>query len=131
MEENYAVTVCGKHTGKVTVRREGLYYAFSCRCMLDGNIIYRLIVTCGAKREKLGILVPKDGGFGLDTKLPVKRIGEGELSFMLLPKQDSFSGVFIPIYPEEPFSYLSRLKESFLILQNGQPGICIKNVQER
>ncbi len=130
MERKYSIMIGQQHAGKVLVCRQGLYYRFSCRCSLSGDIIYRLMVTCGSVRENLGILVPKEGGFGLDTKIPVKRIGEGELSFLLVPKQEEHSGTFVPISPEEPFAYISRLKESFFLLQNGQPGICMTQKQE-
>ena len=130
MERKYAVTVCGNHTGTVTVQKQGLYYLFSCRCALRGDMIYRLMVTCGTVQEKLGILVPENGNFTLNTKIPVKRIGAGELSFQLIPNDETFSKSFIPIYPEEPFAYISRLKESFLTLRDGQPGINVEKVQE-
>ena len=116
--------------GKVLVERQGLYYRFSCRCRLEGDIIYRLTVTCGSVRENLGILVPKDGSFVLQTKLPVKRIGAGELSFSLVPRNDDFAGTFVAIRPEEPFSYISRIKKSFLVIRDGQPGILIEKLQE-
>ena len=93
-------------------------------------MIYRLMVTCGTVQEKLGILVPENGNFTLNTKIPVKRIGAGELSFQLIPNDETFSKSFIPIYPEEPFAYISRLKESFLTLRDGQPGINVEKVQE-
>ncbi len=130
MEGQFSVTIGQKPVGKVLVVRKGLYYHFSCSCDLSGEIIYRLMVSSGAARENLGILVPKEGGFGLDTKLPVKRIGEGALSFWLMPKQGDRTGTFVPISPEEPFAYISRLKESFFVLQNGQPGISIVQKQE-
>lgn len=130
MEDHYAVTVRGKHAGKVSVQRQGLYYHFLCRCDLCADVMYRLIVTCGENQESLGILVPKNGCFILEKKLPVKRIGEGVLSFSLVPKQERFTGTFVPICPEEPFAYISRLKHSFLILRDGQPGICIEKKQE-
>ena len=88
------------------------------------------MVTCGSVQENLGILVPEEDSFILNTSLPVKRIGEGEMSFVLRPKQESLTGSFVPISPEEPFSYISRLKESFLLYQNGQPGIRIAKMQE-
>ena len=131
MECQYPVTVQGKQAGKVLVSRRGLYYCFSCRCCLTGDTIYRLVVACGTVRENLGVLVPKDGSFVLEKKLPVKRIGEGEMVFSLLPKQEAFTGTFVPIHPEEPFAYISRLKESFLVLKNGQPGIIINKMQEQ
>lgn len=123
MEKSYAVTLSGSPTGKVTVQRRGLYYLFSCRCSLYGDIMYQLMVTCGSVRENLGILVPQQGIFVLNRQLPVKRIGEGDMSFILVPKQSAPTEKFIPICPEEPFAYISRLKESFLVLRNGQPGI--------
>lgn len=92
--------------------------------------MYRLMVTCGSSQESLGILVPMEGSFVLNTKLPVKRIGEGNMIFTLVSKQEGHMENFVPISPEEPFAYISRLKESFLIHRNGQPGINIKKVQE-
>ena len=67
----------------------------------------------------------------LETKVPVKRIGEGEMSFILIPKQVPLSGTFVPISPEEPFAYISRLKKSFLVYKNGQVGILIDKMQEQ
>ena len=130
MERSFSINVCGRPIGKVTVQKQGLYYRFICRCDLSGDIIYRLMVSCGTVRENLGVLIPQKGSFYLDTKLPVKRIGEGDMVFTLLPKQDACSGTFIPIYPEEPFSYISRLKKTFLMYENGQPGIHIEKMQE-
>ena len=68
-------------------------------------------------------MVPVDGGFGLNTSLPVKRLGEGELTFSLVPKHDKPAGKFIPISPEEPFAYIERLKKSYLVRKGEQVGI--------
>ena len=130
MGNSYAVTFRGKHAGKVQVRRQGLYYHFSCRCRLNGDGIYRLVVTCGSKRENLGILIPEDGDFALETKQPVKRIGEGTMDFLLIPKREERAQSFVPIAPEEPFAYISRLKHSFLCVRNGQTGVLINEMQE-
>ena len=112
--------------GKAQVLRQGLYYAFRCRCRLPEGEVFRLCVTCGERKENLGVVIPMDGGFGLDTKIPVKRLGEGSMEFRLLSKRTSSEGVFVPICPEEPFQYISRLKESFLIRKNGQLGIKVE-----
>lgn len=85
----------------------------------------RLEVSCGGNRENLGIVIPMDGGFGLDTKIPVKRIGEGQLHFFLMPKHEVPAGRFVPISPEEPFAYIARLKESYLVRKEGQVGVMI------
>ena len=112
--------------GKVQVLPDGLYLRFICRCQLTGDVVCRLIVHCGDHQENLGVVVPVDDGFGLDKRIPAKRLADGELSFVLMPKHEENSGKFIPIYPEEPFAYIARLKESFLIRQNGQVGIVIQ-----
>ena len=77
MEGTYGVYFGTNLAGKVQVRRQGLYYRFACRCRLTGEVVCRLRVTCGGRRENLGVVVPVDGGFGLETSLPVKCLGEG------------------------------------------------------
>lgn len=123
MEGNYGVYFGNQLAGKVQVQRQGLYYRFICRCRLSGDVVCRLRVTCGDRRESLGVVVPMDGGFGLDTRLPVKRLGEGEMAFTLVPKHEVPEGTFVPIYPEEPFAYIERLKEGFLAKKGTQVGV--------
>ena len=126
MEGTYEVSQGAKPIGTVTVQRQGLYYHFSCRCILTGDVVCKLIVTCGEKQEKLGVLVPMDGKFGIEKKIPVKHLGEGTPQFRLMPKHEKMEGKFVPIYPEEPFSYMAKLKDAFLETQAGQLGIVIK-----
>lgn len=112
--------------GKVTVERQGLYYRIRCRCSLTGEVMHHLVVTSGEKREDLGTLVPFDGAFGLEKRVPVKKLGEGKPEFRLLPKHSSPNGKFYPVYPEEPFSYMSRLKDAYLEARNGQVGLSFR-----
>lgn len=129
MEQSFTVTLAGKSVGKVVVNRQGLYYLFSCRCNLTGDIIYRLTVSCGTTKVSLGILVPNNGCFMLNTKLPIKKFEDCEMIFRLLPQEENHARVFVPIKPDEPFTYISQLKESFLTLQNSQPGIFVSKKQ--
>ena len=123
---DYEVTLDGRPAGKAQVTRQGLYYHVVCRCSLSGEVMYRLEVSCGEKRENLGVLVPGENGFGLDTRFPISRVGRGVLSFCLLPRHDPLQGrLFVPITPEEPFAYLSRLKDAFLEIQEGKKGASI------
>lgn len=126
MEKNYGVYLGNEMAGKAQVRREGLYYCFTCRCQLSGDVVCRLYVACGDKRENLGVVVPMDDGFGLNTRIPVKRLGEGEMVFTLLPKYDIPEETFVPVYPEEPFSYIERLKNAFLARKKGQVGVSFR-----
>lgn len=126
MEQFYGVYLGEALVGKVQVSRRGLYYHFCCRCRLSGGGIYRLQVACNGRRENLGILVPMGDGFGIDTKLPVKRLGEDDLLFRLVSKNAIGTGNFIPISPEEPFAYIARLKNAYLVKRNGQAGIMLE-----
>ena len=122
---DYEVFFGKDKAGKVQVLREGLYYRFFCRCQLSGDVVCRLLVRCGEKQENLGVVVPMGDGFGLEKKVPVKHLGEENMEFFLMPKCDHIGGEFVPIYPEEPFSYIARLKDAFLARQNGQMGAVI------
>lgn len=127
MRRDYSVYLGNTEIGRVQVQREGLYYRFFCRCKLNTQAITRLWVSCGEKRESLGVLVPVDDGFGLEVRIPVSRLGEGDMQFAVDSKQTIPSGSkFYPIYPEEPFAYLTKLKDAFLIYQDGKKGILIR-----
>ena len=120
MEGEYKVTFQNRMVGKVSVRKQGLYYCFSCRCMLEGNELCRLQLTYGDAVEDLGILVPMEGGFGTDTRIPVKRWTEEKGAFQLVANRGTNSENLIRIYPEEPFGYIARLKKAYLVRRNGE-----------
>lgn len=125
MDGEYDIFMGREAVGTATVERQGLYYRFQCRCRLSGDILCRVTVECDGHHENLGILVPMGDSFGLTTKLAVKKIGKGVLKFRIIPKHPSGKGQFIQVYPEEPFAYLSRLKNAFLEVRNGQAGVVI------
>lgn len=130
MEGNYAVTFGQATVGKVQVQKQGLYYRFICRCQISGDVVCRLAVRCGGKQESLGIVVPVGDGFGLDTKIPAKRLGEGEPEFLLVPRHELAMGTFVPICPEEPFAYIARLKDAYFERRYGQAGVVIPDMKK-
>lgn len=125
MVGTYDIRLGSAVVGKAEVEKQGLYYRFSCRCQLSGNTMYRVAVFCGEHQEDLGVCIPIAGQFGTDKKIPCKRLPEGTPSFLLLPKQQCAKGKFVAVYPEEPFTYMSRLKNAYLEIREGQPGIVI------
>jgi len=125
MVGTYEIRRGNETVGMATVEKEGLYYRIRCRCHISGEGMRRIVVNCGDVREDLGICVPVDGEFGLVKKIPRKRFGEGKPEFCLLPKYPDIYGKFIPIYPDEPFAYMTRLKDAYLQVREGQPGIVI------
>ena len=50
----------------------------------------RLGVAQGEKRVSLGLCVPHSDGFGMDTKIPAKCLGEGELEIFTEEKERFF-----------------------------------------
>ena len=126
MEGIYPVLFGQAQVGKVQVQKQGLYYRFFCRCQMTGEVVCRLVVQCGGEMENLGVVVPVEEGFGLDTRIPCKRLGSGEPEFHLVPKHEISMGTFVPIYPEEPFAYIRNLKNAYFERRYGQEGVVIK-----
>ena len=125
MVGTYEIRRGNEAVGTATVEKQGLYYRICCRCKVSGEGMRRIVVTCGKQREDLGICVPVEGGFGLNKKIPCKRFGAGKPEFLLLPKYPGVQGKFVPVYPDEPFAYMTRLKSAFLEVRDGQSGIVI------
>lgn len=130
MEGMYPVGFGQARVGKVEVRKQGLYYRFFCRCQISGDVVCRLVVSCGGKQENLGVVVPLEEGFGLEKTVPCKRLGEGEPEFQLVPRRERSMGTFVPISPEEPFAYISRLKDAYFERRYGQPGVVIPDMKK-
>ncbi len=120
LEGTYDVNFGAETIGRVRVQRQGLYYQFACTCEhLDG--MFQLV--CDG--VDLGLLVPCGGQLILQTKQPVKRFGQGSGQFLLRPRHSKLPQSFVPLRPEEPFAYLSRLENAYLATQNGQPGVVL------
>ena len=129
--EGYYEVYLGNHAaGKVQILRQGLYCRVICRCRIDSDQVYRLYAVSEDSRENLGVVVPEGDGFLLDRKIPVKRLGNGKLRFVLSCGVGGLPGKFVPISPEEPFFYIDRLKTAFLQSERGKVGIRIEENPE-
>ena len=126
MEGTYAIEQGGQKIGQAQVTKQGLYYHFTCHCQLSGEVICRLTAVCGDKTENLGVPVPEKGEFVLRKKVAVSHLGEGPLHIRAIPKHAELTERFIPLCPEEPFRYLTRLKNAYLERRGTQLGIVIK-----
>ena len=126
MEGIYPIELSGREIGQAEVTRQGLYYHFTCRCRLTGEVICRLAAVCGDQMENLGVPVPENGYFVLQKNVPVSKLKDGDLRIRVVPRHSQLEGKFIPICPEEPFAYLSRLKDAYLQRCGGQLGIMIR-----
>ena len=123
MVGSYEIYQGDKVIGQARVEREGLYYRIRCRCHPEGNEICRITLRCGGLSENIGVCVPMDGAFGLEKKLPCKRLVSGKPEFFI--REPKPKGTFAPVYPEEPFAYMTRLKDAYLARREDQLGIYI------
>lgn len=126
LEGKYSVFLRKQEVGTVQVMKEGLYYRFICHCRIQGDVVCRLGVICGNVSTHIGVPVPEGTGLVLDKRIPVKKFGRGNLFFFLVPQHESSQEEFVPITPEEPFAYIERLKDAFLVEQRGRKGIYIQ-----
>lgn len=129
MKQEYSVFSGDEVIGKVFVQQQGLYYLICCRCSLTGDVKHKLIASCGKNTVDLGLCVPYSDGFGMDTRIPMKQLGEGELGFRLQPRHSKPAGEFIPVSPEEPFGYIQKLQQAHLAQQDGLVGIVVNGDQ--
>ena len=127
MEGTYEVNKNGQVVGRATVTREGMYYQIRCRCDLNEEGMFRLVIDFEDDRIDLGILVPDGKGFGLQTRINTKTLGQGSPAFSILPRRESIQHTVIKLCPEEPFRYLSRLEDAFLAKRNGEIFLCFHN----
>ena len=69
--------------GRVTVTREGLYYRFSCRCKLTGDVMHRLVVSslrAGFRADASRISAPDAAArrISRENDGPVRPVSEGD-----------------------------------------------------
>ena len=123
----YSVFSGEEEIGKAQVQQQGLYYHIRCRCKMTGAVRYKLLVRCGENNLDLGLCVPHTDGFGVDTKIPRKRLGEGTMTFYLTPWHAA--GTFLPVSTDEPFGYIHQLQNARLAVRNGIVGIILDDRQ--
>lgn len=109
--------------GTADVEKQGLTYCIRCRCRISGEVAYKVIATCNGKEADLGLLVPENGAFQLTSRVPAKKLGAGELTFRAVPRHVVPDGMFIPVTVDEPFKYLSRLENAFMVRRGEATGI--------
>lgn len=106
--------------------KEGLYLRFHCRCHLSGTVMHRILVQAGENTLNLGILVPENGDFALNTRVPAGKLGNGIPEFRAVPHIRKKHGLFCPIYPEEPFAYLAEMRKAHTERRDGKLGIVLE-----
>lgn len=111
MENTYPVFLGSEIVGTATIERQGLYCEVTCRCDITGEVFCRVVACSGDRRENLGILAPGKKGFALQTRVAVKRLGEGFV-LRVMPRHPQEKSQALPFVSEDPYVYLRRMKHA-------------------
>lgn len=126
MEGLYDIFRGSERIGKAEVTRHGLYYRFRCCCNLTGEVIYRIVVQCADATENLGIPLPCADAFVLDKRIPANRFSTETPMFFAVPRHPKRRDDWIPVKPDEPFSYLDQIRNARFVIRDGTAGVVIK-----
>lgn len=128
LDNHYHIYLGQDKAGEVTVKREGLYYLFQCRCRLPSMPIYCAVLQNGNAQFNLGVCVPEGNIFRASKRIPVKLLDKQEFSFFLIEKQKNPTKV-VPVDVQKPFRYLEELENAYFQRSNGTAQICIEEVK--
>ena len=126
----YRIYAEGQDTGSACVTECGLYYHFSCRCVWNNASACRIAVTCGDKQTDLGLCIPMGETFGIETRIPIKKVGIGYMRFDVVTSAGTGQGCFVAIAPTKPFLYISKLRFARVEVQGGETGILFPQSRE-
>ena len=126
MEGTYEVVHAGKTVGNVTVTRQGMFYCISCRCHLSGDVAYKLVGIFEQREIDLGLLVPERNAYGLYSRINMKIAGMEKPVFVLRLNRSQLVQK-VDVSPKEPFGYLAKLENAYLVKNNGKIHIGFRN----
>ena len=118
----YCVVQNDISVGQVCLVKEGLYYLIHCQLNLTKPGTYRLWAQTGENSFDLGICVPYGGVFGLQTRIPVKKIDPQHLHFFL---KSGSKNQWVPVFEDQPFPCISYLEKGKLCMKEGKPHILL------
>ena len=93
----YQIYLGKEAIGTAQIEKQGLTYCIRCRCRLSGEVAYKVVATCNGKETDLGLLVPENGAFQLTSRVPLKKLGAGEIAFRAVPRHVEPDGVFVQV----------------------------------
>ena len=120
VEGTYDILQGGQAIGRALVTRQGMFYRVDCQCKLGGEVAFRLVMVTDHNELDLGILRRDGNWFRLQTRVNVKVAGQGRPTFSVRPKRSFPETSMVRVCPEEPFGYLARLEQAYLVRKNGE-----------
>lgn len=125
MSKEYGLYHHENKVGFVKLSRSGMFYTLTCRYQLPEEGIFHLFADNGKEKTDLGRCVRYGQALGAERYLPIKRIGEGQLHFYILPAESD--DIFIPIDDDQPFQQLDKLLNARFAIQSERKGILLNS----
>lgn len=128
MKERFTIFRVGEAVGEASVVREGLYCRIRCRCRGLEKKIHRVEASSEAGKVSLGVLIPNEDVWELETRIAAKRFGD-DLQFAIVEEgrvRREKKETFVPVADGEPFAYLDRLETACMAQEDGRIGVVIE-----
>ena len=122
--DEYPIYFAQERIGTAEVTKEGLYYRICCRCAVCGDVPLRVRAAATAEVD-LGLCIPMGDVCGMVVRIPVKYVGQGSLRFRASATHTATEEMTV-ISPNEPFGYIARLKDAYLMKRGQVIGICYR-----
>jgi hypothetical protein len=119
----YKVYKSQEAVGEVVLTQEGLYYRIRCNCK-PTNEILRLVCRSTQEETVIGVCAPTEWGFGIERRVPVKKMGQPPLEFQLLGEMD-MQGDFYKLTDRLPDVLLDKLERCRFVVRDGVAGLRI------
>ena len=107
--------------GYVDVKRQGMYYEINCFITFQGKGRYRVILYIDGRFTDLGVGCWCQHNQSLKKRVPIKRVGEGRLTFYAVEEPNGER--FVPISNGVPFSQIIHLDHCRFIRQQEITGL--------
>lgn len=124
MQVTKRILMDGQTVGTASITRKGLYLHILCRCNFPDKKIRRIRMCVENEVFDLGVCVPEENWFVIHKAIPLKRIGQGEISFHVFRINDS---TFFSFAALDQFNAICKLQNTCLSVKNGEAGIMIKD----
>lgn len=121
---SYDVYYRNRVFGRLYMEVNGLYYKISFQFKSVDKVL-RLIDRCDNGDISVGICAQTQKGFGIEKKIPVKRLGIGAHHFELVPAECNADAYFIELFEEKNCEAVTQLENARFCLRNGKPGLMI------
>ncbi len=121
----YPVFFAGSQVGKASVTQEGMFWRVRCQCKASADVPFAIQANWGTETLDLGLCAKSGEELTLTTRINRKKTPQGRPVFRMFAKHRNIADLFAPIRPEEPFAYISKLKDAYLICKGDQKGIMI------